>query len=85
MNERQPEPTFFVDQNLIGEFVAHLRLAGLKVEQLEDHLDPTVGRWSKDRAGRAPMHLCPLGRPALRNLTLPLHKWRGRVLDRRNV
>ncbi len=42
MNERQPEPTFFVDQNLIGEFVAHLRLAGLKVEQLQDHLDPTA-------------------------------------------
>jgi hypothetical protein len=36
------EPTFFVDQNLIGEFVARLRLAGLKVEQLQDHLPPTA-------------------------------------------
>jgi hypothetical protein len=42
MNVRQPEPTFFVDQNLIGEFVAHLRVAGLKVEQLQDHLAPTA-------------------------------------------
>jgi vacuolar-type H+-ATPase subunit D/Vma8 len=41
MNERH-EPTFFVDQNLIGEFVAHLRLAGLRVEQLQDHLVPTT-------------------------------------------
>lgn len=41
-NARPHEPTFFVDQNLIGEFVAHLRLAGLKVEQLQDHLPPTT-------------------------------------------
>ncbi len=40
-NERH-EPTFFVDQNLIGEFVARLRLAGLRVEQLQDHLAPTT-------------------------------------------
>jgi hypothetical protein len=42
MNERPPEPTFFVDQNLTGEFVSHLRLAGLKVEQLQDHMAPTI-------------------------------------------
>lgn len=42
MNERQHEPTFFVDQNLAGEFVIHLRLAGLKVEELQDHLAPTA-------------------------------------------
>ncbi len=41
-NARPPEPTFFVDQNLKGEFVTRLRLAGLKVEQLEDHLPPTA-------------------------------------------
>jgi hypothetical protein len=41
-NARLPEPTFFVDQNLKGEFVTRLRLAGLKVEQLEDHLPPTT-------------------------------------------
>jgi hypothetical protein len=39
-NERQHEPTFFVDQNLRGQFPSVLRLAGLKVEELEDHLPP---------------------------------------------
>jgi hypothetical protein len=43
-NARPHEPTFFVDQNLIGEFVAHLRLAGLKVEQLQDHPGPMANQ-----------------------------------------
>jgi hypothetical protein len=41
-NERQPEPTFFVDQNLRGQFSSYLRLAGLKVEELEDYLAPST-------------------------------------------
>jgi PIN like domain len=36
-NERRPEPTFFVDQNLRGGFASHLRLAGVRVEELESH------------------------------------------------
>ncbi|HEV7515707.1 MAG TPA: hypothetical protein VGR07_05350 [Thermoanaerobaculia bacterium] len=40
MNARQPEPTFFVDQNLCGLFAAHLRLAGLRIEELQDHFPP---------------------------------------------
>jgi hypothetical protein len=42
-NERLPEPTFFVDQNLRGTFTVHLRLhGGLKVEELASHLPPTT-------------------------------------------
>jgi hypothetical protein len=41
-NERLPDPTFFVDQNLRGLFVARLRLAGVRIEQLEDHLPPNT-------------------------------------------
>jgi PIN like domain len=37
-NERLPEPTFFVDENLCGGFAARLRLAGLRVEELREHL-----------------------------------------------
>jgi hypothetical protein len=37
-NERLPEPTFFVDENLCGIFTARLRLAGLRIEELPDHL-----------------------------------------------
>jgi hypothetical protein len=38
MNERRHEPTFFVDENLCGIFSARLRVAGLRVEELHDHL-----------------------------------------------
>jgi hypothetical protein len=42
-NERQPEPTFFVDQNLRGNFAVHLRVnGGLRVEELASHLPPTT-------------------------------------------
>lgn len=42
-NERPPEPTFFVDQNLSGVFAVHLRVkGGLKVEDLASHLPPTT-------------------------------------------
>lgn len=37
-NERQHEPTFFVDENLCGLFAARLRVAGLKAEELHVHL-----------------------------------------------
>lgn len=37
---RQPEPTFFVDENLHGLFAARLRLAGVRVEELRDHFPP---------------------------------------------
>lgn len=37
-NERPPEPTFFVDENLCGIFTARLRIAGLRIEELPDHL-----------------------------------------------
>jgi len=36
-NDRRHDPTFFVDRNLGGLFVARLRLAGLRVEELEAH------------------------------------------------
>jgi PIN domain-containing protein len=36
-NERRPDPTFFVDQNLRGLFVSRLRVAGVRVEELEMH------------------------------------------------
>lgn len=37
-NERRPDPpTFFIDRNLRGLFVARLRVAGLRVEELESH------------------------------------------------
>jgi hypothetical protein len=39
-NARPHEPTFFVDQNLRGRFAAHLRLAGLKIEELQSHFPP---------------------------------------------
>jgi hypothetical protein len=39
-NERQREPTFFVDENLCGLFSARLRLAGLRVEELTAHWAP---------------------------------------------
>lgn len=42
-NERRPEPTFFVDQNLRGVFAVHLKVkGGLRVEELASHLPPTV-------------------------------------------
>lgn len=41
-NERQLEPTFFVDQNLRGQFSSYLRLAGLKIEELENYLAPST-------------------------------------------
>jgi hypothetical protein len=41
-SERQPDPTFFVDQNLCGSFSARLRIGGLKVEELKDHFPPTT-------------------------------------------
>jgi hypothetical protein len=42
-NERPPEPTFFVDQNLHGTFAVHLRVnGGLRVEELASHLPPTA-------------------------------------------
>jgi hypothetical protein len=42
-NERPPEPTFFVDQNLRGVFAVHLRVSGgLRVEELASHLPPTT-------------------------------------------
>lgn len=37
-NERPPEPTFFVDENLCGIFSARLRVAGLRIEELPNHL-----------------------------------------------
>jgi hypothetical protein len=32
-NERPPEPSFFVDENLCGIFSARLRVAGLRIEE----------------------------------------------------
>jgi hypothetical protein len=41
--KRQPEPTFFIDRNLSGgSFVAHLRLNGIRVEELEAHFPETA-------------------------------------------
>jgi len=36
-NERRHDPTFFVDSNLRGLFVALLRVAGLRIEELGAH------------------------------------------------
>jgi PIN like domain len=41
-NERLPDPTFFVDQNLKGLFVSRLRIAGVRVEELESHFPPST-------------------------------------------
>lgn len=41
--KRRLEPTFFIDRNLCGGvFVSHLRLNGVRLEELDRHFPPTA-------------------------------------------